>query len=158
MLLLTGSSTRTAPPPTRRRFARKGEGRRRRSASPPDCYARSAMVRSCQGGTAVSWSNESRMSSDPSSRRVLYLALAIALLWGTWGLVYETTGFPGLNYLAFGLVSPIVGASLFVACLFLYVGAKKEGRSTRDATTAMFISVGIAIVPFVALLQSADYS
>jgi hypothetical protein len=98
------------------------------------------------------------MSRDTGSRRVLYLALAIALLWAAWGLSYETTGFPGLNYLAFGLVSPVVGATLFVAGLLLYVSAKKEGRSTRDATTALFISVGIAVVPFVALLQSADYS
>jgi TATA-box binding protein (TBP) (component of TFIID and TFIIIB) len=98
------------------------------------------------------------MSRDPASRRVLALVLAVALLWGLWGVSYETTGFPGLNYLAFGLVSPIVGATLFVAALILFVGAKKQGRSTRDATTAMFISVGIAVVPFVALLQSADYS
>lgn len=35
------------------RSLRKVEARRRRSASPPDCDARSAMVRSCQGGTAV---------------------------------------------------------------------------------------------------------
>jgi hypothetical protein len=72
--------------------------------------------------------------------------------------LYEATGFPGLNYLAFGFVSPVVGTTLFVAGFLRYVLAKKEGGSTRDATTAMFISFGIAVVPFVALLQSADYS
>jgi len=98
------------------------------------------------------------MSRDPGSRRVLVLALAIALLWGLWCLMYETTGFPGVNYLAFGLVSPIVGATIFVAGLLQYVRAHKEGRATGDATIAVFVSVGIAVVPFVALLQSADYS
>jgi hypothetical protein len=45
------------------------------------------------------------MERDSGSRRVLYVALAVAILWGAWCLVHETTGFPGLNYLAFGFVS-----------------------------------------------------
>jgi hypothetical protein len=98
------------------------------------------------------------VNRDPGSRRVLYLALAIALLWGAWCLSYETTGFPGLNYLAFGFVSPIVGATLFAAGLLRYVRARREGGTTGDATIAMLISLGIAVVPFVALLEFADYS
>jgi ABC-type transport system involved in cytochrome c biogenesis permease subunit len=98
------------------------------------------------------------MSRDSGSRQVLVLALAVALLWGVWCLSYETTGFPGLNYLAFGFVSPLVGGTLFFAALAQYFRARKERRTTGEAAIAMFISVSIAVVPFVALLQHADYS
>ena len=98
------------------------------------------------------------MNSDPGSRRVLYVGLGIASLWGVWALLYETTGFPGVNYLAFGFVSLPVGAALFVASLIGYTRARAQGRTTTDAVTAMLISVGIAVVPLAALFQFADYS
>lgn len=98
------------------------------------------------------------MKRDPGSRRVLYVALAVAAAWGAWFLLYKTTGFPGLNYLAFGFISLPVGAALFVAGLFGYSRARAQGRATGDAVAAMLISIGIAVVPVVALLQLADYS
>jgi hypothetical protein len=98
------------------------------------------------------------MERDPGSRRVLYVALAVAILWGVWCLVYETTGFPGLNYLAFGFVSLPVGAALFIPALIGYMRAHAQGRMTSDAVTAMLVSVGIAVVPLAALVEFADYS
>jgi hypothetical protein len=98
------------------------------------------------------------MERDSASRRVLYVALAVAILWGVWCLVYETTGFPGLNYLAFGFVSLPVGAALFIAGFIGYTRARPQGRRTSDAVTAMLVSVGIAVVPFAALVEFADYS
>jgi hypothetical protein len=98
------------------------------------------------------------MERDSGSRRVLYVALAIAILWGVWCVVYETTGFPGLNYLAFGFVSLPVGAALFLAGLIGYTRAHGQERRTSDAVTAMLVSVGIAVVPLAALVQFADYS
>jgi hypothetical protein len=98
------------------------------------------------------------MKPDPGSRRFLYVLVAIASLWSAWALVYETTGFPGLNYLAFGFVSLPVGAAFFVASLVGYMRARAQGRTTTDALTAMLISAGIALVPLAALLELADYS
>jgi ABC-type transport system involved in cytochrome c biogenesis permease subunit len=98
------------------------------------------------------------MKRDPGSRRVLCVALAVAILWGVWCLLYETTGFPGLNYLAFGFVSLPVGLALFIAGLLSYSRARAERRATGDAVAAMFISVAIVIVPLVALVEFADYS
>jgi hypothetical protein len=95
---------------------------------------------------------------DRASRRVLYVTVALACLWGIWALLYETTGSPGLNYLAFGFVSLPVGAALFVAGLVGYRHARAHGRMTTDAVIAMLISIGIAMVPFVALMEFADYS
>jgi hypothetical protein len=88
----------------------------------------------------------------------LYVTVAVACLWGVWALFYETTGFPGLNYLAFGFVSLPVGAALFVAGLVGYRHARAHGCTTSDAVTAMLISVGIAVVPLAALMEFADYS
>ena len=73
-------------------------------------------------------------------------------------MLYETTGFPGLNYLAFGFVSLPVGAALFLAGLVGYRRARVRGCMTSDAVTAMLISVGIAVVPLAALFEFADYS
>ena len=98
------------------------------------------------------------MTRDPSSRRVLYVALAVVVVWVAWCLTYKTTGFPGLNYLAFGFVSLPVGAALFIAGLFGYGRARAQGRAAGDAVAAMLISIGIAVVPVVALLELADYS
>ena len=98
------------------------------------------------------------MERDSGSRRVLYVALAVAILWGVWCLVYETTGFPGLNYLAFGFVSLPVGATLLIAGFIGYKRARAQGHTTSDAVTAMLVSVGIAVVPLVALVEFADYS
>jgi hypothetical protein len=98
------------------------------------------------------------MERDSGSRRVLYVALAVAILWGVWCVVYETTGFPGLNYLAFGFVSLPVGAALFIAGSIRYARARAHGRTTSDAVTAMLVSVGIAVVPLAALVEFADYS
>jgi hypothetical protein len=98
------------------------------------------------------------MERDSGSRRVLYVALAVAILWGVWSVVYETTAFPGLNYLAFGFVSLPVGAALFIAGSIGYTRARAQGRRTSDAVTAMLVSVGIAVVPLAALVQFADYS
>jgi hypothetical protein len=98
------------------------------------------------------------MKGDSGSRLVLYVALAVAILWGTWCLVYETTGFPGLNYLAFGFVSLPVGATLFTAGFIDCTRARAQGRTTSDAVTAMIVSVGIALVPLTALVEFADYS
>jgi|SRR5215212_9746906 len=98
------------------------------------------------------------MEGDSGSRRVLYVALAVAILWGVWCLVCEMTGFPGLNYLAFGFVSLPVGAALFIAGLIGYTRARTHGRTTSNAVAAMLVSVGIAVVPVAALLEFADYS
>jgi hypothetical protein len=98
------------------------------------------------------------MKSDPPSRRVLYVIVVIACLWGIWALLYETTGFPGVNYGTFGFVSLPVGAALFLASLVGYGRARVHGRMTSDAVTAMLISVGIAVVPLVTLFEFADYS
>jgi hypothetical protein len=98
------------------------------------------------------------MERDPASRRVLYVTVALGSLWGIWALLYETTGFPGVNYLAFGFVSLPVGAALLVAGLVGYGRARAHGRMTTDAVIAMLISIGIAVVPFVALMEFADYS
>jgi hypothetical protein len=98
------------------------------------------------------------MERDPASRRILYVAVALASLWGLWAVVYEATGFPGLNYLAFGFVSLPVGVTLLGAGFLGYIGARKRRRATTDAVAAMFVAVGIAVVPFAALLQLADYS
>ena len=98
------------------------------------------------------------MERDLPSRRVLYVALSVAILWGLWCLVYETTGFPGLNYLAFGFVSLPVGAALFTASLIGYTRSRAQGHTTSDALTAMLVSVGIAVVPLAALMEFADYS
>jgi hypothetical protein len=98
------------------------------------------------------------MKGDFGSRLVLNVALAVAILWGAWCLVYETTGFPGLNYLAFGFVSLPVGATLFIAGFIDYTRARAQGRTTSDAVTAMIVSVGIAVVPLAALVEFADYS
>jgi hypothetical protein len=98
------------------------------------------------------------MTRDPSSRRVLYVTLAVAVVWVVWCLAYAATGFPGLNYLAFGFISLPVGAALFIAGLFGYGRARAQGRATGDAVAAMLVSVGIAVVPVVALLELADYS
>jgi hypothetical protein len=98
------------------------------------------------------------MDRDSGSRRVLYVALGVVILWGLWCLVYETTGFPGLNYLAFGFVSLPVGAALFIAGLIGYTHARAQGRRTSDAVTAMLVSVGIAVAPLAALVEFADYS
>jgi hypothetical protein len=95
---------------------------------------------------------------DPASRRVLYVTLALACLWGIWALLYETTGFPGLNYLAFGFVSVPVGGALFLAGLVGYRRSRVHGCMTSDAVTVMLISVGIAVVPLVTLFELADYS
>ena len=53
------------------------------------------------------------MERDSVSRRVLYVAVAVAVasLWTVWALLYEATGFPGLNYLAFDFVSPRRGVA-----------------------------------------------
>jgi hypothetical protein len=51
-----------------------------------------------------------------------------------------------------------VGAVLFIADLFGYGRAHAQGRAISDAVAAMLISVGIAVVPVVALLELADYS
>jgi len=88
----------------------------------------------------------------------LYAALGVGILWGVWGLVYEASGFPGLNYLAFGFVSLPVGAALFVAAMIGYRRARAQKCATSDAVTAMLVSAGIAVVPVVALMQFADYS
>jgi hypothetical protein len=98
------------------------------------------------------------MKRAPTSRRVLYVAVAVASLWTVWALLYEATGFPGLNYLAFGFVSLPLGLALFVASSFGYSRAHTERRGTRDALIAMFISAGIAVVPLAALIEFADYS
>lgn len=98
------------------------------------------------------------MERDPASRRVLYVTVALAGLWGIWALLYETTGFPGLNYLAFGFVSLPVGAALLFAGLVGYGRARAHGCTTSDAVIAMLISVGIAVVPLAALMEFADYS
>ena len=98
------------------------------------------------------------MERDPASRRVLYAALALACLWGMWALLYEATGFPGLNYLAFGFISLPVGAALFVAGLVGYRHARVHERMTSDAVIAMLMSIGIGIVPLAALMEFADYS
>jgi hypothetical protein len=98
------------------------------------------------------------MKRDSGSRRVLYAALAVAILWGFWGLLYETTGFPGLNYLAFGFVSLPVGGALFIAGSLGYSRARTARCATGDAVAAMFISLGIAFVPLAALVEFADYS
>ena len=98
------------------------------------------------------------MRRDRGSRRVLCLGIAIANVWGVWALLYETTGFPGLNYLAFGFVSLPVGAALFVASLIGYMRARARGCTTTDAVTAMLISAGVAVVPLAALVEFADYS
>ena len=98
------------------------------------------------------------MKRDPTSRRVLYVTVAVACLWGIWALLYETTGFPGVNYQAFGFVSLPVGAALFLAGLVGYWRARVYGCMTSDAVTAMLISVGIAVVPVAALFEFADYS
>ena len=98
------------------------------------------------------------MERDSVSRCVLYVAVAVASLWTVWALLYEATGFPGLNYLAFGFVSLPLGLALFVASSFAYSRSRKERRGTRDAIIAMFISAGIAFVPLAALIEFADYS
>jgi len=98
------------------------------------------------------------MERDSGSRRVLYVALAVGILWGFWCLVYETTGVPGLNPLAFGFVSLPVGAALFLGALVGFRRARAQRRTTSDAVTAMLVSLGIGVVPLVALLQFADYS
>ena len=98
------------------------------------------------------------MKRDPVSRRVLYVTVALGCLWGIWALLYETTGFPGLNYLAFGFVSLPVGALLFVAGVVGYRRSRVHGCVTSDAVTAMLISVVIAVVPLFTLFEFADYS
>jgi len=98
------------------------------------------------------------MKHDPASRRLLYVTVVLACLWGIWALLYETTGFPGLNYLAFGFVSLPVGAALFVAGLVGFRRSRAHACVTSDAVTAMLISVGIAVVPLVELFEFADYS
>jgi hypothetical protein len=98
------------------------------------------------------------MERDPASRRVLYVSAAVACLWGIWALLYETTGFPGLNYLAFGFISLPVGAALFVAGLVGYSQARVHRCMTSDAVIAMLVSLGIAVVPLAALMEFADYS
>lgn len=100
----------------------------------------------------------SPMRRPSASRRVLYVAVAIASLWTLWAMLYEATGFPGLNYLAFGFVSLPLGLALFVASSFGYSRARAERRGTGDAVVAMFISAGIAVVPLAALIELADYS
>ena len=98
------------------------------------------------------------MERAAASRRVLYVAVAVSSLWTVWALLYEATGFPGLNYLAFGFISLPLGLALFVASSFGYSRARAERRETRDTVIAMFISAGIAVVPLAALIEFADYS
>jgi hypothetical protein len=55
-------------------------------------------------------------------------------------------------------ISLAVGAALFIADLFGYGRSRAQGRAIGDAVAAMLISVGIAVVPVVAVLELADYS
>jgi hypothetical protein len=98
------------------------------------------------------------MERDPGSRRVLCVALALAALWGAWALSYETTGFPGLNYVAFGFVSLPIGGGLFVAGVVAFVRARSRSRRTSDAVAAILVSAALAVAPLVALFEVADYS
>ena len=88
----------------------------------------------------------------------MYIAVAVASLWTIWAVVYEATGFPGLNYPAFAFVSPPLGLGLFAASSFGYSRSRTERRGTGEAVIAMFVSAGLAVVPFAALVELADYS
>jgi hypothetical protein len=79
-------------------------------------------------------------------------------LWLAWGVLYEATGFPGVNYLSFGLVSLPCGAVLFLASI-AYAHGSPEDHAKADAVAALLGSVAVALVPFVAMLALIeDYS
>ena len=99
-----------------------------------------------------------KIRREPLSRRVLFVGLVVFALWAIWGLLYETTGLPGLNYLSFGFVSLLVGAILFFASLIGYWRASAGGYPKSDALAATIISVATGLMPLIALLEFADYS
>ena len=41
---------------------------------------------------------EMRGRHDTPARRVFYLCVAVMALWLAWGVLYESTGFPGVDY------------------------------------------------------------
>jgi hypothetical protein len=92
------------------------------------------------------------------ARRVLLVAFGVLALWVLWAIVYETTGLPGVNYLTFGFVSLPVGAVLLVASLIAYHRASVEGFGRADAVGATALSVVIGVLPWIMLLNFADYS
>jgi len=94
----------------------------------------------------------------PLARRVLFVTLGVLALWMLWAIVYETTGFPGLNYLIFGFVSLPVGAALLLTSLIAYRRARAEGFGETDALGAILLSVVIGVLPSLVLLNFADYS
>ena len=96
---------------------------------------------------------------DTPARRVFYLCVAVMALWLAWGVLYEATGFPGVNYLSFGLVSLPCGAVLFLASVIAYAHGSQEDHAKADAVAALLGSVAVALVPFVAMLALIeDYS
>jgi hypothetical protein len=99
-----------------------------------------------------------KIRREPLSRCIVIVGLGVLTLWALWALLYETTGLPGLNYLSFGFVSLLLGAILFFASLVGYWRASAGGYPKSDALAAVIISVVTGLLPFIALLEFADYS
>jgi hypothetical protein len=72
---------------------------------------------------------EMRRRHDTSARRVSYLCVAVMALWLAWGVLYEATGFPGVDYLSFGLVSLPCGAVLFLASIIASAHGSPEDHA-----------------------------
>jgi|SRR5262245_26388872 len=99
-----------------------------------------------------------RKRREPLARRVLIVGLGVLTLWILWAIVYETTGFPGLNYLILGFVSLPCGAVLLFASLIAYRRARVDGFGKTDALGAILLSVVIGVLPLIMLMEFADYS
>jgi hypothetical protein len=95
---------------------------------------------------------------DPVARRLLFVGLGLLALWTLWAIVYETTGLPGLNYLAFGFVSLPTGLILLLASGIAYRRASVHGFRKTDALGAIAVSVVLGVLPWIMLLNNADYS
>jgi hypothetical protein len=91
------------------------------------------------------------------SRAVAALAAGILVVWGLWALVFVTTGFPKLSYLSFGLISLPLGAVLAVLSLVGLAHAVQTGQRTRSALAALFLSLSVGLVPWIALLTICDH-
>jgi len=100
-----------------------------------------------------------RTERDSWARNLLLLSAGLFVAWMAWGVLYDTTGIPGVNYLSFGLVSPPLGLVLAALSLASLVRAARTRQTKRYAVSALAASLGLAIVPWIALLSLAeDYS
>jgi hypothetical protein len=95
---------------------------------------------------------------DPLARRLLFVGLGVLALWTLWAIVYETTGLPGVSYLIFGFVSLPTGLILLLASGIAYRRASVHGFRKTDALGAILVSVVIGVLPWIMLLNFADYS